>query len=125
MQDTTHYKKILEDEKEKLAHELDQLGVRTTPSGDEWHAQVSKLDIQEADQNEAADRVEEAQIDQIVLDELEARYRLVEHALAKFSSDTYGVCEVSGEPIEEDRLHANPAARTCKAHMGEESTLTL
>ena len=58
-------------------------------------------------------------IDSIVLDELEARYRLVLHALKKFDAGTYGVCEESGEQIEEERLDANPAARTCKDHIGQ------
>lgn len=35
----------------------------------------------------------------------------VEHALAKFAVGTYGVCEVSGEPIPEARLEAMPATR--------------
>jgi RNA polymerase-binding transcription factor DksA len=47
----------------------------------------------------------------------------VVHALGKIEAGTYGVCEVSGMDIEEDRLEANPAARTCKAHMAEEATL--
>ena len=36
---------------------------------------------------------------------------------AAIAAGTYGTCEVSGEQIEEDRLEADPAARTCKAHM--------
>ena len=35
----------------------------------------------------------------------------VEHALAKFPTGTYGVCEVSGEEIPLARLEAMPATR--------------
>jgi RNA polymerase-binding transcription factor DksA len=35
----------------------------------------------------------------------------VEHALAKFDAGSYGLCEVSGEPIPEARLEAMPATR--------------
>lgn len=35
----------------------------------------------------------------------------IDHALAKFDLGTYGICEVSGEPIPEERLEAIPWAR--------------
>ncbi|MCA9353454.1 TraR/DksA C4-type zinc finger protein [Candidatus Nomurabacteria bacterium] len=41
----------------------------------------------------------------------------VEGALKRIENGTYGTCSVCGEKIEEDRLGANPAADTCKAHM--------
>jgi RNA polymerase-binding transcription factor DksA len=35
----------------------------------------------------------------------------IDHALAKFDHGTYGICEVSGEPIPRERLEAIPWAR--------------
>ncbi len=35
----------------------------------------------------------------------------IDHALAKFDLGTYGICEVSGDPIPEERLEAIPWAR--------------
>ena len=35
----------------------------------------------------------------------------IDHALAKFDLGTYGICEVSGEPIPKERLEAIPWAR--------------
>ena len=35
----------------------------------------------------------------------------IDHALTKFEHGTYGICEVSGEPIPEERLEAIPWAR--------------
>ncbi len=35
----------------------------------------------------------------------------IDHALGKFADGTYGVCEVSGEPIPKERLEAIPWAR--------------
>ena len=35
----------------------------------------------------------------------------IDHALSKFDDGTYGVCEVSGEPIPKERLEAIPWAR--------------
>ena len=61
-------------------------------------------------------------IGSIVLDELEVRYQNVSLALKKIVDGSFGKCEVDGSPIEEDRLDANPAARTCKTHMGVTET---
>ncbi|HRW37207.1 MAG TPA: TraR/DksA C4-type zinc finger protein, partial [Aquihabitans sp.] len=35
----------------------------------------------------------------------------IDHALAKFASGTYGICEASGQPIPKERLEAIPWAR--------------
>jgi RNA polymerase-binding transcription factor DksA len=49
--------------------------------------------------------------------QLEVQLVEVEAALERIEKGTYGICEISGTQIEEDRLDANPAARTCKAHI--------
>ena len=35
----------------------------------------------------------------------------IDHALAKFDLGTYGICEVSGDPIPKERLEAIPWAK--------------
>ena len=70
-----------------------------------------------ADENETADNIEEFESNTAVLKELEIRYNDIKDALVKIEKDEYGFCEVCKAPIEEDRLIANQAARTCKEHM--------
>ncbi|MBT6401739.1 hypothetical protein HN803_08045 [candidate division WWE3 bacterium] len=41
---------------------------------------------------------------------------LVEKAIAKIEAGNYGICEVGGEAIGEDRLKAMPEAENCVAH---------
>jgi DnaK suppressor protein len=125
MKDTSHYKKILEEERDRLAEELDKLGTSDPNKPGDWDVRMPEMDVMPADENEMADRAEEMHIDSIVLDELEARHTSILTALEKIESGTFGTCEVCSEAVEEDRLGANPAARTCKAHMGEESKLEL
>jgi DnaK suppressor protein len=125
MIDIAYYTKALEDEQRKLEGELTALGRHDPKDAENWDLKAPEMDIMQADDNEVADRAEELHIDSIVLDELEIRYKGVMHALRKIGTGTYGICEVGGEPIEEERLKANPAARTCKAHLGQEDPTTL
>ena len=115
---TEHFKQKLEEELQVVEQELNELGWKNKETG-EWEATGNELDVTTpmADSNEAADQLEDYQERQGETSTLEARRKDVKDALAKIKDGTYGVCEVSGETIEEDRLEANPAARTCKAHM--------
>jgi len=117
MKELAYYQKRLKEELSKLTAELEQIAVRDPENDERWLLRKPNIEVDNADGNEAADRTEEIHIDSIVLDELDARYRLVLHALRKFDGGTYGNCEECGAAIEEDRLDANPAARTCKEHI--------
>lgn len=106
----------------QLTEELRGLGIHD-PDSDDWEA--SPLASIETDESLVADASEAADEQIAILAELETRYRNVVRALTKIDQGTYGICEVSGEVIEADRLEANPAARTCKAHMEDEMDLPL
>ena len=43
------------------------------------------------------------------------RQHAIDDALARMDRGEYGVCEVCGNPIEPERLDAEPAARLCEA----------
>lgn len=47
---------------------------------------------------------------------LDAKLRDVERALGKLDDGTYGVCDVGGEPIGQERLEAIPWAVRCIDH---------
>jgi DnaK suppressor protein len=108
---------MLETEKTTLRQELSRIGKENPQTGD-WYAipEVTDGDA-DADYSDQADYVEEFESRSAQLGELEIRLKDVVDALEKINNNTYGVCEKSGEPIEIDRLQANPAARTSKAHM--------
>lgn len=117
---TDKYKKMLEEEALNLTAELKTLGVQNPQVASDWVERTDDLDTSNADLNEVADRTEEYDERRATLAVLEGRLNNVNLALKKIADGTYGICEVSGEPIEEDRLEANPAARTSKAHMDTE-----
>lgn len=107
-----------------VTSQLQEIAVLDTDSGD-WMIRTDNIDQTETDENSQADAAEEADERVSVLAELENQYRIIVHALKKIEAGTYGICEISGEPIEEGRLHANPAARTCIHHMESEYELPL
>lgn len=116
---TSKYKEILETEFLSLTNSLQELGVQNPQTEGDWTERTNDLDIVSADLNDVADRTEEYDSRRAGVATLESRWNDVKAALDKIESGTYGVCEISGDQIEEDRLEANPAARTCKAHMNE------
>lgn len=110
-------KQMLETEQENLRQELSGIGIQNTVTGD-WSAVPMTTDGEaESDYTDQADYVEDFESRSARLSEIEKKFKATTDALAKMEAGTYGICEKSGQPIELDRLMANPAARTCKAMM--------
>lgn len=122
--DTTIYKEKLAEMVSRITRDLETVGIRNPDNPDDWvPTPPPDEDGPDADPNDVADRVEESDEHAATLAELEREYNDVLRALKKTGDGTYGICEVCGKEIEADRLDANPAARTCKAHMEEEAML--
>jgi len=122
--DTKHFKEKLEAELKAVEEELTHVGHINPTNPADWEPTPTQMDINQADANERSDAVEEYETNSGVLKELEIRFNNIKLALQKIEDGTYGICEISGEPIEADRLEANPAARTNKANMEKEDTLS-
>lgn len=116
---TEKFKEKLDAELNQLTSDLEGLGVKNPEVKGDWVERADDLDTVSADPNDVADRTEEEGERRATLATLETRYNNVRLALDKIAKGTYGICEISGEEIEDDRLEANPAARTCKKHMDE------
>ncbi len=108
--DLEHYKQKLLEEKDILTEEITSLGVMRI-SNENYEAKAP-TDVDTAEDMALADMFEVEQTKDAVLDQLENRLMDVERALTKMANGLYGICEVSGDQIEEARLEANPAART-------------
>ena len=107
----------LEKEAELLQKELSGLGSQNPNNPADWVPKKPDGEEFGPDRNDNADIIEAEQENNAALNELEGRLNLVNAALARFEAGTYGTCEVSDEPIEYERLNANPAATTCMQHM--------
>ena len=104
--------------------ELETLGKFDIVTGD-WTEIKSEDTSSEADLNSEADAAEEMEERGATLSVLETEYNDIKRALHKIEVGTFGICEISGEQIEEARLQFKPTARTCKTHMNEEGALPL
>lgn len=113
---TEHFRDVLEKEKQTLETELSTVGRRNPSNPNDWEALPDEAG-QEADPNDQADLISNYEGNTAILKDLEIRYNEVLAALARIENGTYGICSVGGEPIEEARLVADPAATTCKAHL--------
>ncbi len=118
MKDTNKFKDSLLKELALVESELKTVGVHDPENVSNWDAvPPPSSEVLGGDEHEAADRMETYEENTGILKQLEIRYNEIRTALKKIEDGTYGMCEVSGEPIETERLEANPAATTCMKHM--------
>jgi RNA polymerase-binding transcription factor DksA len=123
MIETNDYKLRLETELAQITETLTTLATQNPDLASDWIPHTNEQEMSEADENVQADTNEAYENRTAIVADLETRFNNLNRALEKIAAGTYGVCEVSGEPIEKARLDANPAARTCIAHLDEELSL--
>lgn len=114
--DIKHLKEKLEEERQSLEGELASVGRRNPKNPRDWEPTPDTVEVAAGDQSELADKMEDFEDRAAVEVELENRLAEVEQAFLRIAAGTYGHCETGGEPIETERLLANPAARTCIKH---------
>lgn len=102
--DINYFKEKLEEELGTVAQELNDLG-------------HEDIDPSATEKDELADRMEEFEEHQGESSALLKRRNELTAALQRITDGTFGICEECGEKIDEERLEANPAARTCSAHV--------
>jgi RNA polymerase-binding transcription factor DksA len=124
MLDLPRFKNRLEEQLIAITAELNTIGNHNELT-DDWETKPDTEELSEADINNEADAVEEYNERSSTLAALETEYRDIKRALGKIANGTYGICEISGTPIEEARLEIKPTARTGSKHMQQEGQLPL
>lgn len=114
--DKKNLKEKLEKERDVLLEEVRDMG-KLDPETGEWEAIPLEQDVPEADQNDMADRFEDFEERSSMIRELGARLNNILRAIKGIGRESFGKCDVCKKDIEEARLNANPAARTCKEHL--------
>jgi DnaK suppressor protein len=114
--DLEYFKNKLLAEKAAIEEELSDIGSRNPRSASGWEATSGKMEVDSADENETADRMEELEENIGIAGQLEKQLGEVNNAIAKINSGKYGICEKCGESIERERLEANPSSRFSIKH---------
>jgi RNA polymerase-binding transcription factor DksA len=119
---TTHdihvLKAKLEEERALLEKELHTVGRINPENPDDWEPAVDAPIPAIPEMESRAAEITEFEETSSIEFELEARYNDIKRALLAIETGDFGICTVCHNPIEDARLAANPAATTCKAHMG-------
>ncbi len=112
----SQYQEMLQKELALLTSELKSVGRINPDNKEDWEAVARDGNIDKAEEEERASEITDFEERSSVEFQLEERLNKIKAALLRMERDTYGTCIVCDEPIEEDRLNANPAATTCVAH---------
>jgi RNA polymerase-binding transcription factor DksA len=112
MIDTNKYKAKLEEELKLVEEEMSKIARVNPENPKDWEPVETDMGSVASDSNDVADEMESFGENMAILSKLEAQYNDIKIALDKIEKGTYGKCEVSGKDIPEERLDANPAART-------------
>ena len=115
--DTPTFKKKLLTEKDLVEKELGTVGRRNPNTAGDWEPVASDLGGASPDRDEAAEKIETFEENTAIVRQLESRLGEIKDALERLENGSYGHCVTCEKEIEADRLGANPAATTCKAHM--------
>jgi len=114
--DLDYFRKKLEEDKYQLEGELKTIAQRNPDAPEDWNVKYPNLNIMNAAKGEIADQEEEYENRVSVELALESRLKDINEATRLMAEGKYGSCKVGGEPIDEARLKANPAAVTCVEH---------
>ena len=114
--DIEYFKNKLLAEQAELEEELNGIGRKNPSSQGGWEATAGGMEVDAADENEVADKLEELEDNAGIVEKLDKELMEVKDALARIEKGTFGLCEICGKPIEKERLEANISARTSIKH---------
>lgn len=115
MTDINLYKTLLETERDELVSELGGMAVKDEITG-AYNTTINTSEA-EPDELDLDNRNEDYEEDSALTDTLSGKLKEVEESLKRIEDGTYGKCEICEEEISEERLQANPSAKTCVNHM--------
>ncbi len=114
------FKKILEEERDRLIAELSSIAKKDPRMKDNWIADFPQMETGEtgshASRDEEEDEVEEYEVRLEAEHSLESRLLHVTRALHRIEVGEYGMCATCKKEISMERLDANPAAEYDMEH---------
>lgn len=113
---TERFRKALLEERKRVEDAIEYLKKETNALEDQTEEGEGGADNHLVDQ--AAPTLDR-ELDYTLEENAEQVLEQIDAALARIEAGTYGVCEVGGEPIPEERLEARPWATLCIEHQRE------
>lgn len=107
--DLEHARERIREEQARVTGLVREVRGDLGPTDGDESSELSDYDQHPAD---SASDTFEREKDFSILEELEAELAELEAALARIDAGTYGIDEVTGDPIDPERLDVMPAART-------------
>src|SRR4051812_27733528 len=92
--DIDYFKKKLQAEKKTLLEELGGIASPDKRSPNGWSPTSGNIAVDNADENELADKMEELADNKGIAEKLEVQLNEINAALERVQSGTYGICEV-------------------------------
>lgn len=115
MLNLSYFKNLLEKEKKIILSQLKKLA-RLSSKGGDWEINPpDTANVQVSEAGEMANVFTKMETDMEIEKSLETELSEVDDALQRIEKGNYGKCE-NGDEISEDRLKANPTAKTCVEH---------
>jgi DnaK suppressor protein len=108
--DTERFRRMLLEERERVASALDNLHRETPGSIEDQTGEETQFDNHLGD---TATVTYEREMDYTLEENSEAVLAAIDRALARIEDGTYGTCQRRGEQIAEERLEALPWAELC------------
>ena len=99
------------EERERLAEVGRSVGQEAPDPSDDTEGALGQRSA------DVATEVETRMEDKGLADDVERQIAGIDAALARIDDGTWGVCEVCGKAIDDERLEARPEATTCRDHM--------
>jgi RNA polymerase-binding protein DksA len=108
--DTTEFQALLEQERDRLLHATGRLHRENSSDLEDELGESSATDNHMAD---TASATFDRELDEGIEEGMEDTLRRIDAALQRIEDGTYGICEICGKPIGEERLRAIPWTTRC------------
>ncbi len=118
MKNIEQLKDSLLKEKGQLEEELKSVGRKNPSNPNDWEGTPGETEyVDLSDENSLADKFEVFEERSAIEAELETSLNEVTEAIERIEKGVYGICNICEKEIEDERIEANPAAKTCKEHI--------
>ncbi|MFC7063081.1 TraR/DksA C4-type zinc finger protein [Halobacillus seohaensis] len=118
--DYSHLKAQLEERKREIEQKLideNHYGQKRGFASDQASGELSQYDNHPAD---SGSELYEREKDMALVEHIEEELGDINDSLNKMKQGTYGICEVTGEKIPQERLDAVPTAKTLKEYAADQ-----